>query len=91
VRAGAEQADNVGSRMFEAKDAVKQVSDFVAEITVASQEQSRGIDQVRQAVMQMDHMMQQNAMLIERVSTASQQLDQQATNLKDAVAVFRLA
>jgi methyl-accepting chemotaxis protein len=90
VREGAEQADNVGSKMFEVKDAVKKVSDFVAEITVASQEQSRGIEQVRQAVTQMDRMMQQNATLIERASVASQQLDQQAANLKGAVAVFKL-
>ncbi len=88
VNQGAEQANAVGARMFEVRDAIKQVSDFVAEITVASTEQSQGIEQIRQAVTQMDTMTQQNAAFIEDALKASRELDGRAHELKAAVSVF---
>src|SRR5258708_11677841 len=76
---------------FVIKQAIKQVSDIVGEIAAASEEQSRGIEQVNQAVSQMDEVTQQNAALVEQAAAASQSLEQQATQLKDAVSVFKVA
>jgi methyl-accepting chemotaxis protein len=88
VNQGAQQASAVGTRMFEVRDAIKQVSDFVAEITAASTEQSQGIEQIRQAVTQMDTMTQQNAAFIENALAASSELDMRARELETAVSVF---
>jgi len=89
IRHGAQQAGDVGATMGEVKHAIKQVSDIVGEIAVASAEQSRGIEQVNQAVMQMDDVTQQNAALVEEAAAAAHSLEEQATNLTTAVAVFR--
>jgi methyl-accepting chemotaxis protein len=76
--------------MSEVKHAIKQVSDIVGEIAAASEEQSRGIEQVHQAVSQMDEVTQQNAALVEQAAAGAQSLQEQATNLKHAVSVFKL-
>jgi len=60
---------------------VKKVSDIIAEIAAASREQSAGIEQVNQAVMQMDEMTQQNAALVEQATAASQSMAEQARAL----------
>jgi methyl-accepting chemotaxis protein len=91
VQGGEKQAGEVGATMSEVKQAIKRVSDIVGEIAAASAEQSRGIEQVHQAVSQMDQMTQQNAALGEQAAASSQSLDDQARKLKDAVAVFTLA
>jgi methyl-accepting chemotaxis protein len=67
------------------------VSDIVGEIAAASEEQSRGIEQVNQAVGQMDEVTQQNAALVEQAAAAAQSLEEQAISLKHAVAVFKVA
>jgi methyl-accepting chemotaxis protein len=66
IQDGAKQAGDVGSTMGHVKQAIKQVSDIVGEIAAASEEQSRGIEQVHQAVSQMDEVTQQNAALVEQ-------------------------
>ena len=91
IQDGATQASEVGATMGEVKQAIKQVSDIVGEIAAASEEQSRGIEQVNQAVVQMDAVTQQNAALVEQAAAAAQSLQEQASHLKDAVSVFRLA
>ncbi|MFP3556218.1 methyl-accepting chemotaxis protein [Paraburkholderia sp. SIMBA_049] len=90
VQGGAEQAREVGSTMAQVKQAIKQVSDIVAEIAAASDEQKTGIEQINQAVNQMDEVTQQNAALVEEAAAAAQSLDQQAVSLKDAVSVFKV-
>jgi methyl-accepting chemotaxis protein len=77
--------------MGQVKQAIKQVSDIVGEIAAASEEQSRGIEQVNQAVGQMDEVTQQNAALVEEAAAAAQSLEEQASTLTAAIAVFRLA
>lgn len=57
---------------------------------IASDEQSRGIEQVAQAVTKMDSATQQNAALVEEASSVFQALEAQAMMLTDAVSVFRL-
>jgi hypothetical protein len=63
----------------------------VSEIAAASQEQSAGIEQVNQAVGQMDEMTQQNAALVEEAAAASQSLREQAFRLSRLVDGFKLA
>jgi methyl-accepting chemotaxis protein len=70
---------------------VKKVSDIVAEIAAASREQSSGIEQVNRAVMQMDETTQQNAALVEEATAASQSMADQARELNQMMARYRLA
>jgi len=69
---------------------VKKVADIVGEIAAASREQSSGIDQVNEAVMQMDGMTQQNAALIEEASAASGAMAQQANRLVETMSGYQL-
>ena len=71
-------------------NSVKKVSDIVAEIAAASQEQSDGIEQVNIAITQMDEMTQQNAALVEEAAAASETMSKQATNLSNLVAFFTI-
>ncbi len=69
---------------------VKTVSDIMADIAAASQEQSAGIDQVNKAVTQMDEMTQQNAALVEEAATASEAVEGQAQSLRQLMELFTL-
>ena len=62
----------------------------MSEIAAASEEQSTGIEQVNQAVTQMDEVTQQSAALVEEASAAAQSMAQQGQALREAVAVFKL-
>ena len=75
--------------MAEIVSAVTRVTDIMGEIASASDEQSRGIDQVGLAVAEMDRVTQQNAALVEE-SAAAAALEEQASRLTEAVAVFRI-
>lgn len=79
-----------GETMKEIVNSVTRVSDIMGEITTASEEQSRGIEQVSLAVSQMDSVTQQNASLVEQSAAASTSLEEQAEQLRLAVAAFRL-
>ncbi|NOT98528.1 MAG: methyl-accepting chemotaxis protein, partial [Sideroxydans sp.] len=65
VVAGSKQVDQAGATMDEIVKAVKCVTDIMYEISAASNEQSAGIEQVNQAITQMDEVTQQNAALVE--------------------------
>lgn len=82
---------NAGKTMNEIVTAVTHVTDIMGEIASASDEQSRGISQVAQAVSEMDNVTQQNASLVQEASAAAASLEQQAEILTQAVAVFQLA
>lgn len=82
--------EEAGRTMEEIVLSVKRVTEFMSEITAASQEQSCGIEQVNQAIAQMDMVTQQNAALVERAATVADSLEQQVHNLSRAVDVFRL-
>jgi methyl-accepting chemotaxis protein len=88
IRDGALQAVEVGETVGSVRHAIKQVSDIVGEIAAASNEQSRGIEQVNQAVMQMDDVTQQNAALVEQAAAAAKSLEKQAADLNGAISVF---
>jgi methyl-accepting chemotaxis protein len=64
---------------------VQQVSHLISEIT--SKEQSRGIEQVNEAIAQMDTVTQQNAELVQQATTAAQSMQEQATALAQLVSV----
>ncbi|RKP46126.1 methyl-accepting chemotaxis protein [Pararobbsia silviterrae] len=90
VHAGASIVEDAGRSMTGIIDSVKRVTDIISEIAAATVEQSRGIDQISQAVTQMDSVTQQNAALVEQASAAAQSLESQADALRHAVAVFKL-
>jgi methyl-accepting chemotaxis protein len=91
VEQGTALVDRAGQTMQEIVGAIGRVSDIVAEISSASTEQSSGVGQVSQAVSQMDEATQRNAALVEESAAAAESLRQQAQQLVQAVAVFRLA
>ncbi|MFH8134860.1 methyl-accepting chemotaxis protein [Pantoea osteomyelitidis] len=87
---GSTQVSQAGATMSDIVEAVRRVTDIMAEIAAASDEQSRGIQQVSQAVTEMDNVTQQNASLVEEASAAAASLEDQAGKLTRAVAAFRL-
>ncbi|UYG02058.1 methyl-accepting chemotaxis protein [Halomonas sp. LR3S48] len=90
VKEGSTLAEQAGETMDEVVKAVRRVTDIMDEISAASQEQSDGIEQVSQAVGQMDQVTQQNASLVQQATVAAASLEEQASRLEQAVAVFRL-
>jgi len=90
VDAGTKLVDQAGKTMTEVVDAVRRVTDIMAEIASASREQLTGIEQVNLAVTQMDQVTQQNAALVEEAAAAAASLEEQAQNLVGAISVFRL-
>jgi len=90
IEGGTRLVDASGQTLNDIVMAVKKVSDIVAEIALASQEQSVGIEQVNKAVMQMDEMTQQNAALVEEAAAASESVDTQARSLQQLMAFFTL-
>jgi methyl-accepting chemotaxis protein len=90
VAEGSKLADDAGKTMSEIVTSVKQVTDIMAEIAAASQEQLSGIEQVGRAVAQMDQVVQQNAALVEESAAAAQSMAHQAGTLTQSVARFRI-
>jgi len=70
---------------------VAQINSLVGDIASAAQEQASGLQQINSAVNQMDQVVQQNAAMVEESTAASHQLAQEATNLADQMAQFRLS
>ena len=90
VDTGSVLVESAGETMTDIVNAVTRVTDIMGEIASASDEQSRGIDQVAIAVAEMDSVTQQNAALVEESATAAAALEDQAERLNQAVAAFRL-
>ncbi len=90
VSEGSTLVNQAGTTMGEIVSSVQRVTDIMAEISAASQEQSAGIEQVNQTVMQMDETTQQNAALVEEATAAARAMEGQAHALGEAVALFRL-
>ncbi|KRG43824.1 chemotaxis protein [Stenotrophomonas panacihumi] len=91
VADGSALVRKAGDTMQEIVTSVQRVTDIMAEITAASQEQSAGIEQVNQTITQMDETTQQNAALVEEATASARALEEQAGELREAVAQFRLA
>jgi methyl-accepting chemotaxis protein len=90
VESGGKLVDEAGRTMNEIVTSVKRVTDIMAEIAVASQQQGGGIEQVNRAIAQMDQVTQQNAALVEQAAAAAESLKAQAAQLTKAVTVFRV-
>nr|WP_281068707.1 methyl-accepting chemotaxis protein [Ramlibacter agri] len=90
VNAGSGQVAVAGSKMQDIVDSVSRVSQLVAEIAAASQEQSSGIEQINTAVTQMDQVVQQNASLVEEAAAATESMKGEAQSLLQQVGRFRL-
>jgi len=90
VYAGSKQVDQAGATMNEIVSAVKRVTHIMAEISAASDEQSAGIEEVNQAIVQMDDATQQNAALVEEAAAAAESMQEQAKALYAAVGVFKV-
>ena len=71
-------------------ESIKSVTDIMDDITAASQKQATGIEQVNQAISQIDSVTQQNAALVEEAAAAAQSLQDQAGSLSQVVSVFKL-
>jgi methyl-accepting chemotaxis protein len=69
---------------------IRRVTDIMGEISAASAEQSAGVSQVGDAVMQMDQVTQQNAALVEQMAAAASSLKSLAAEQVKAVSVFQL-
>jgi methyl-accepting chemotaxis protein-3 (ribose and galactose sensor receptor) len=90
IEQGSGEVVSAGETMDEIVTAVKRVTDIMLEIAAASDEQSKGITQVSQAITEMDNVTQQNASLVEEATAAATSLEEQAARLTQAVGAFRL-
>lgn len=91
VGAGTRQVESAGRTMDEIVVSVKRVSDLMADISAAAQQQSEGIEQINQVVEHIDESTQQNAALVEEASGAARSMEEQSTQLLQTVAAFRVA
>jgi methyl-accepting chemotaxis protein len=90
VEQGTALVGEAGSTMDEVVASIRRVSDLMSEISAASDEQSHGVEEIGAAVTHMDQSNQQNASLVEEMASATESLKQQAQELVQAVAVFKL-
>ncbi len=90
VAQGSNLVDKAGATMQEVVQSIRRVTALVGEISSASAEQRSGVAQIGEAIVQMDHVTQQNAALVEQIAAAATGLSTQAQELVQAVAVFQV-
>lgn len=88
VDEGSDLVNLSGQTLSEIVESVKKVGDIISEIAAASNEQSQGIEQINQAVAQMDEMTQQNAALVEQSAAAAESMEQQSSGMTDLMRFF---
>ena len=91
INHGSGLVNTAGESMKRIIGSIGQVTTLMSEIALSTGEQSRGIEQINQAVAQMDSVTQQNAALVEQASAAAQSLKEQSQVLNESVSVFKLA
>lgn len=89
VDEGGKQVAKAGATMEEVLSSVKSVTEIMGEISIASSEQSTGIDEINMAITQMDQVTQQNAALVNESAAAAQSMQEQADQLSQAMRVFK--
>jgi methyl-accepting chemotaxis protein len=90
VASGTQLVSAAGATMNDIVQSVRKVADVIGEITAASADQSAGIAHVNQAIANLDQMTQQNAALVEESAAAAESLRDQADQMAQAVAVFKI-
>jgi methyl-accepting chemotaxis protein len=90
VDAGSALVARAGNTMEEVVVSIHRVTDIMGEITAASQEQTAGIEQINQAITEMDGVTQQNAALVEQAAAAAESMQDQAASLAQVVSLFKL-
>jgi methyl-accepting chemotaxis protein-1 (serine sensor receptor) len=90
VEAGSQLVGEAGATMDKVVESVGRVTEIMTEITEATSEQSRGIEQVNQAIADMDQVTQQNAALVEEAAAAAASLHDETAQLAQTVSVFRI-
>jgi len=90
VNEGSGLVDKSGEALTTIVQSVQKVGDIIAEIAAAGQEQATGVDQINQAISQMDNVTQQNAALVEETAAGSEQLEHQAKEMLELVSAFDL-
>jgi methyl-accepting chemotaxis protein len=90
VGAGSKLVDQAGSTMNEVVASIRRVTDIVSEISASSDEQTAGIQQVNQAIIEMDNVTQQNAALVEEAAAAAASMQEEAANLTVVVGIFKI-
>jgi methyl-accepting chemotaxis protein len=90
VEAGSKLVNQAGGTMGEVVTSIQRVADIMGEIASASHEQTAGIEQINQAIVQMDTVTQQNAGMVEEAAAAAEALQAQAAKLADLVSVFKV-
>ena len=90
VDAGTRLVNRAGETMEEVVSSVRHVTDMISAITTASDEQTSGIEQINQAILQMDDVTQQNAALVEEAAAAAHSMQEQSQQLSQAVSMFKL-
>ncbi|MFC0269734.1 methyl-accepting chemotaxis protein [Kushneria aurantia] len=90
VESGSELVTEADSSINRIAESARRVNDLMSEIAAASKEQSNGIEQVNQAVTQMDQVTQQNAALVEEAAAAASSLEDQASRLYQSVSRFSI-
>jgi len=90
VDAGAALVDEAGATMGEILDSIKRVTGIMGDISSANREQTMGIEQINNAITQMDEVTQKNAALVEEAAAAAASMQSQSSSLASLVAVFKL-
>ena len=90
VEVGTALVDRAGATMSEVVGAIRRVTDIMGEISAASHQQSSGVSQVGEAIVQMDHTTQQNAAMVEEMAAAASSMKSLAQALVGTVSVFQL-
>ncbi|MBL4760825.1 MAG: PAS domain-containing protein [Mariprofundaceae bacterium] len=90
VQEGSDLVNQSGSALTDIVTSVQKVGDIISEISAAGKEQAVGIEQINHAITAMDTAVQQNSALVEETAAASASLDDQATEMSDMVAAFKL-
>nr|WP_315489177.1 methyl-accepting chemotaxis protein [uncultured Rhodoferax sp.] len=91
IEAGSRLVGAAGESMNDIVAQVKRVADLIGEISSSAQEQTSGIEQINQAIVQLDNVTQQNAALVEEAAAAADSLNQQADRMVQVVSSFKLA
>jgi methyl-accepting chemotaxis protein len=90
IETGSRLVGAAGDSMNDIVAQVKRVADLIGEISASAHEQTSGIEQINQAIVQLDNVTQQNAALVEQAAAAADSLNQQAANMVQVVSIFKL-